>query len=173
MRAIDYENNLDHFLKIYNYQPNLTKKIDNLNDVSFTQSLINEIVLWKVDRYVSLNNEIMRSLDNLKSLTPGKHRQVQPVLETLLNVHGVDLPMASTFFRFRNPKVFQIIDKHAYRAVYDKKYPLYTSSSTSQKVSTYFGYLDKLIELCQVRNLEFQSADRLLYIFDKQINGKM
>jgi len=173
MKAIDYKNNLNNFLKNYNYQPNLTKKLDNLHNVSFTQSLVNEIVLWKVDRYVSLDNEILISLDNLKSLTQGRHQQAQAVLETLLKVHGVDLPMASTFLRFRNPRVFQIIDQHAYRAVYDKKYPLYASSSISRKVSTYFDYLDKLIELCREKNLEFQSIDRLLYVFDKQTNGEL
>lgn len=173
MKATDYKNDLNDFLKKYNYQLNLTNKLDNLHDLSFTQSLINEIVLWKVDRYVSLDNEILTSLDNLKNLIQGNHRQTQPVLATLLNVRGVDLPMASTLLRFRNPRVFQIIDRHAYRAVYNEKYPLYTSSSLSQKISIYFGYLDKLIELCRERNLEFQNIDRLLYMFDKQINGKM
>ncbi|OPY38190.1 MAG: N-glycosylase/DNA lyase [Methanoregula sp. PtaU1.Bin051] len=173
MKAIDYENNLNDFLKKYNHQPNLTKKLDNLPDISFTQSLIDEIVLWKIDRYVSLDNEILLSLDNLKSFTQGRHQQAQPVLETLLKVHGVDLPMASTFLRFRNPRVFQIIDKHAYRAVYDKKYPLHSKSPPSEKISTYFDYLDKLIKLCRERNLEFQNIDRLLYMFDKRTNGKL
>ena len=173
MKAIDYESNLNNFLKSYNFQPNLTKKLDELHDVSFNQSIVNEIVLWKVNRYVSLGNEILSNIDDLKILTHGKHRQAQTVLETLLNVLGVDLPMASTFLRFRNPKVFQIIDRHAYRAVYARDYPLYTSSSIRQKISVYFEYLDKLIELCKKRNLEYQSIDRLLYEFDKQINGKL
>lgn len=151
----------------------MTKEFDNIHDVTFTQSLVNEIVLWKVNRYVSLDNEILVSIDNLKNLTQGRYRQAQSVLEILLNVHGVDLPMASTFLRFRNPKVFQIIDRHAYRAVYDRVYPLNTSSSISRKVSTYFEYLDKLIELCRERNLEFQNIDKLLYEFDKQINGRL
>jgi len=40
MKAIDYENNLNEFLKNYNYQANLTKKLDNLRRVTFTQSII-------------------------------------------------------------------------------------------------------------------------------------
>ena len=94
MKAIDYENNLNEFLKNYNYQANLTKKLDNLRRVTFTQSIVNEIVLWKVNRYVSLDNEILLSIDNLKTLTNGEHRQAQTVLESLLSIHGVDLPMA-------------------------------------------------------------------------------
>jgi len=130
-------------------------------------------VLWKVNRYVSLGNDILLKIDNLKTLTIGMHRQAQTVLESLLRTRGVDLPMASTFFRFRNPEVFQIIDKHAYRAIYDRDYPLYTTSPIKRKISTYFEYLDKLIELCEKRNLEFQIIDRLLYVFDRQINGSL
>jgi len=173
MKAIDYENNLNEFLKNYNYQANLTKELDNLRRVTFTQSTVNEIVLWKVNRYVSLDNEILLSIDNLKTLTNGEHRQAQTVLECLLSIHGIDLPMASTLLRFRNSKVFQIIDRHAYRAIYGRDYPLYTTSSSSRKISTYFVYLDELIRLCKKRNLEFQAIDRLLYQFDKRINGRL
>jgi len=173
MKAIDYENNLNEFLKNYNYQANLTKKLDNLRRVTFTQSIVNEIVLWKVNRYVSLDNEILLSIDDLKTLTNGEHRQAQTVLESLLSIHGVDLPMASTLLRFRNSKVFQIIDRHAYRAIYSRDYPLYATSSSSRKISTYFVYLDELIGLCRKRNLEFQTIDRLLYRFDKRINGRL
>lgn len=173
MKVNDYENNLDDFLKNYNYQPGLTKKLDNLCDVTFTQFIINEIVLWKVNRYVSLDNDILLKINNLKTLTIGMHRQAQTVLESLLRTRGVDLPMVSTFLRFRNPEVFQIIDRHAYRAIYDQNYPLHTTSPIKRKISTYFEYLDKLIELCEKRNLEFQTIDRLLYVFDKRINGNL
>jgi thermostable 8-oxoguanine DNA glycosylase len=177
MKAMDYKNNLTEYLDKYSYpsDPNLKEKIANLEDIFFTQPLINEIVLWKVNRYVSLNNEILIRLNNLKSLTQGRHQDAQSILEDLLTVKGVDLPMASTFLRFRNPKVFQIIDKHAYRAVYDKKYPFNGKSQRSidKKVDVYFDYLDKLIELCRERNLEFTSVDKLLYEFDIQINGQL
>lgn len=171
MKIDNYENDPDEFLENYNYQVNLTKKLDNLRRVTFTQSIVNEILLWKVNRYASLDNEILLSIDNLRTLTNGEHRQAQTVLESLLSIHGVDLPMASTLLRFRNSEVFQIIDKHAYRAIYSRDYPLYTSSS--RKISTYFVYLDEVIKLCRKRNLEFQTIDRLLYRFDKQINGKL
>jgi thermostable 8-oxoguanine DNA glycosylase len=175
MKAIEYRGNLNDFLISYNYQPKLTKKLDDLRKVNFDQFLVNELVLWKVNRYVLLKNEILQGINNLKTLVKGQHRQGETVLRSLLNanVSGVDLPMASTFLRFRNPKVFQIIDRHAYRAVYGQKYPLYSTSPINRKVSTYFEYLDKLIELCGQKNLEFQTIDRLLYAFDKQKNGKL
>jgi thermostable 8-oxoguanine DNA glycosylase len=94
-------------------------------------------------------------------------------LKVLLNISGVDLPMASTILRFTNPKVFQIIDRHAYRAIYGKKYPLYQSTPTERKISLYFDYIDDLIELCKLKGLTFTTIDRLLYIFDKKNNGKL
>jgi thermostable 8-oxoguanine DNA glycosylase len=83
----------------------------------------------------------------------------------LLDIHGVDLAMASTILRFRNPEVFQIIDRHAYRAIYGVKYPLYSMSSNQRKIEAYFEYLDKLLELSQKKGLEFRTLDRLLYEF--------
>lgn len=173
MKAIDYRGDLESFLIKYNYQPELTFKLDNLNNTSFSQEIVNEIVLWKVNRYVSFSAEIMKEIEKLKNLTNGQHRKAQAILEALLRIHGVDLPMASTFLRFRNPRVFQIIDQHAYRAIFGQKYPLNTASPFEKKISTYFEYIDKLIELCTVKNLDFQTIDRLLYIFDKKITGKL
>ena len=105
MKIDNYENDLDDFLRNYNYQANLTKKLDNLRRVTFTQSIVNEIVLWKVNRYVSLDNEILLSIDNLKTLTNGEHRQAQTVLESLLSIHGVDLPIASILYRY--PRLYR------------------------------------------------------------------
>ncbi len=130
-------------------------------------------MLWKIDRYAALNHDILLEIDDLKALTIGMHQQAETTLESLLNTRGVDLPMASAFLRFRNPEAFQIIDRHAYRAIYDRDYPLHTKSPIQRKISTYFEYLDKLIELCKKRNLDFQTIDRLLYQFDKRINRSL
>jgi len=90
-----------------------------------------------------------------------------------MGLDGVDLPMASTILRFINPFVFQIIDRHAYRAVYEKKYPLYPYTPTERKISLYFDYIDQLIWHCEIKNLTFTTIDRLLYVFDKKNNGKL
>ena len=52
MKASDYSGDLNTFLAQYSYQPELTARLDNLESVAIDQSLINEIVLWKVNRYV-------------------------------------------------------------------------------------------------------------------------
>lgn len=169
----NYAKTVDRFYSEYEYQTNLTNHLDNVSEIDFTQELVNEIVLWKVNRYVSLETGLLRKVDGLKGLKNGGHRQSRDLLDKLLNTHGIDLAMASTILRFRNPKVFQIIDRHSYRAVYGKKYPLYPSTSNSRKIKLYFDYLDKLIEIAHERNIEYNILDRLLYVFDKQVNGSL
>jgi thermostable 8-oxoguanine DNA glycosylase len=173
MRASEFSGDLNTFLAFYNYQPELTKRLDNLENASIDQSLINEIVLWKVNRYVRIGDGDMEQLKNLKVLKAGEHKRGNEVLKALMGINGVDLPIASTILRFINPKVFQIIDRHAYRAVYGKKYPLYQATPTERKISLYFEYISDLIDLCKSKGLAFTTIDRLLYIFDKKNNGKL
>ena len=173
LKATEFNGELNAFLAAYSNQPELTQRLDQLGDVDFSQQLINEIVLWKVNRYVSLTDNLLHELDTLKTLVLGEHRKAKSVLGQLLNTHGVDLPMASTLLRFRNQNVFQIIDRHAYRAVYGQTYNLHTASSIERKMCTYFDYLDELLKLCQLRGLDFRTVDRLLYVFDKQKNGSL
>ena len=79
--------------------------------------------------------------------------------------------MASTILRFRNPSVFQIIDRHAYRTLYGTDCSLYTQSSAKRKAEVYFAYLDDLRLLCEGKGLSFESVDRVLYVFVKETNG--
>ncbi len=170
-RAADFDGDMTHFLQEYAYQPALTPRLDALGDTEFGPAIINEIVLWKLNRYISLAPDLLRQLEPLRHLKTGQHRQASAVLTGLLGTHGVDLAMASTILRFRNASVFQIIDRHAYRAVYGSGYP--RSNSPGEKVSMYFRYLDELIALCSAKALQFETIDRLLYIFDKKFNAKL
>ncbi|WP_266363819.1 hypothetical protein [Tellurirhabdus rosea] len=157
----------------YEYQPKLTAKLQ-LKNGPFSQETINEIALWKVNRYALLEEELISQLNELVNLKPGQHRQAEGVLRKLLQkeTKGVDLPMASTMLRFRNPEVFQIIDRRAYRVlmVNVDKYNLYTASSVDTKVKTYFEYLDELIRFCADKAIPFTEADMLLYQLDKKYN---
>lgn len=173
MKASDFPGDLNSFLSHYKYQPELTARLDGLDVAFLDQSLINDIVLWKVNRYVKVNDEIISQISGVKSLKEKEHRKSKGVLSVLLKLDGVDLPMASTILRFANPLVFQIIDRHAYRAIYETKYPLYPSTSSERKISVYFDYIDELIELCELKGLAFPTIDRLLYIFDKKKNGNL
>ena len=64
----DYCGNLSGFLEAYNYQPGLTPKLDGLGDSPLDQEIINEIVLWKTNRYARLNAEDIHSLNELVHL---------------------------------------------------------------------------------------------------------
>jgi len=169
----DYEKDTNVFLSDYNYQPSLTIKLDNLEEKSFDQTLLNEIILWKVNRYATFSEKLRSKIDSVKHLRQGEQRKGENVLSDLLKVKGVDIAMASTILRFRNPDVYQIIDRHAYRAVYGAKYPLYPASPVTKKLELYFKYLDKLVNISKIKGIEYRTLDRLLYEFDKQLNGKL
>ena len=171
--AEDCEGSLTNLLKEYTYQSELTHKLDGLASQEFDQSLVNEIVLWKVNRYAPLSVNTLESLNGLNNLEPEKHRQSELVLKSLLREPGVDLPMASALLRFKNRRVFQIIDRHAYRALYGEDYPLYSASGLEKKIEVYFKYLDGLIALSKSKNVGFEILDRVLYVFDKKHNGKL
>ena len=170
-RAKHHKDDLKAFLKAYRYQPALTAELDRLGSQPFAATDVDKIVLWKVNRYVHLSDAAMKALNNAAKLKPRLHRKSKGVVVTLLQEAGVDLPMASTFLRFRNPKAFQIIDRHAYRAIYGVDYPLYSSTSDDKKVQVYFDYLDELFALADTKHLSFETLDRVLYVFDKETNG--
>jgi thermostable 8-oxoguanine DNA glycosylase len=172
-KAIDCDGELSDFLNHYSYQRQLTARLDCLDSAPFTQAMVNEIVLWKVNRYAPLSPKALDLLNSIVNLAPGSHRSAHDVILKLIEGRGVDLPMASTLLRFRNPQTFQIIDRHAYRAVYGTDYPLSTGSSDEAKIDLYFRYLDELVEIARSKSIDFGTLDRVLYVFDKQMNGKL
>ncbi len=75
MKAEDYEGDLSSFLGKYSYQPQLTKELDDIGDASFDQALVNEIILWKVNRYARIPDILLQDLDELRVLEPKEHRR--------------------------------------------------------------------------------------------------
>jgi len=82
---------------------------------------------------------------------------------------GIRLPMASTILRFRNPKIYQIIDQRVYRFICGEALP--TLFSIPKQITLYFEYLEKLKEVCENHKIPFGEADRILYQADKELNG--
>jgi thermostable 8-oxoguanine DNA glycosylase len=173
MKAIECNRDLSDFLHDYRYQPKLTESLDSVDPEPFGQTLIDKIVMWKVNRYAPLSPKTLEELNSVVHLESGSHKSAYNVIAALLQEQGIDLPMASTFLRFSNPRTFQIIDRHAYRAVTGDNYPLFSGSKDEAKIELYFRYLDDLVEIARVKNLEFRTLDRVLYVFDKQMNGKL
>jgi hypothetical protein len=95
MKEIESNRNLSDFLKDYRYQPELTGRLDRLDSQPFTQAVVNEIVLWKVNRYTALSPATLDLLNNVVGLQAGLHRAARDVILALLGERGVVLPMLS------------------------------------------------------------------------------
>ena len=155
----------------YKYQNELTAKLDNLNS-DFDQNIINEIVLWKVSRYALLDTETLSLINQIsKNDTELNHKLTNEILSRLLNNEqkGVRLAMASTILRFKNPKVYQIIDQRVFRFLYGKELK-YTENNIKQQIQIYLDYLQKLKEECIKHNIHFELADRIFYTMDRTHN---
>lgn len=154
----------------YHFQPSLTTKLDLINN-DFDQEIINEIVLWKVNRYAELNNDTFLALNTIKREDEHIDLEItKNVLTHLLSTKGIQLAMASTILRFKNPKIYQIIDQRVFRFINGENLPHYFSSTDAQ-ISLYLGYLEKLKIICLEKQIDFTLSDRIIYELDKEFNG--
>ncbi len=167
-KHIDYsEYSNEKFLDLY--QPNLTNDLDRKTN-NFDQDTINEIVLWKVNRYAKISDETLDMLNKISWKDKIINTALtEKILESLLNTKGIRLPMASTILRFKNSNIYQIIDQRVYRFLYgeDIKYP----HNIQKQIKLYLEYLDKLNRECKKANINFNCSDRILYLADKKLNS--
>lgn len=146
--------------------PWLTPRIDALRHRMFGLAEVHQIALWKLNRYVDPPSCALGGINMTRRLKPGEHQRARSIIELLLNARGIGLPMASTILRFRNPDVFQIIDRHAYYALYGQQLEL--PARVDQMISMYFTYLGDLHRLAKTKNIDFASMDRTLYVLRKR-----
>ena len=156
----------------YKYQLELTSKLDGLDD-DFNQEIINEIVLWKVNRYSFLDDETFSVLNKINKVDLVLDIELTTeILTKLLNTKGIQLAMASTIMRFKNPNIYQIIDQWVYRFVYGIEMPKYFSSIEKQ-IDFYIEYLQKLKQVCIEKGIDFNLSDRIIYELDKLHNKEI
>ena len=171
MKTINDIDITDEYLKNekYSFQLVLTKKLDSISS-DFNKEIINEIVLWKVNRYTELEIDTLLLLNTIRKddeiLNTSLTKQI---LEQLLITKGIQLPMASTILRFKNPKLYQIIDQRVFRFIYGENMPKYFGSIESQIV-LYLEYLEKLKNICEEKQINFELSDRIIYELDKEYN---
>ena len=143
-------------------------------DGDFDQVILNKIVLWKVNRYPIIDDAIIEELNGIKKTDEAiSPVSLKALILKLLNCHGIQLPMASTILRFKNPKLFQIIDQRVYRVIYGKKMKLpgsYNIINREKLADLYLQYLKDLRNKCDELNIPFEKADRILWMADKRIN---
>lgn len=152
----------------FKYQKDLTKSLDNGRKV-FDQNTINEIVLWKVNRFAHLDPGALDSLNKVSLETDGIDEDLtREIMLALLKTKGIRLAMASTILRFKNPEIYQILDQRVYRYIYGKAvaYP----KSLCDQVEFYIDYLKKLRSECSKHEVPFAYSDRVLYMADKKEN---
>ena len=155
----------------YNYNPELTTALDENNE-DFNRNTINIITLWKVNRYPYVSEDIITELNKIRNDTEYKEEH-KTLLLRLLACKGLQLPMASTFLRFRNPRLFQIIDQRVYRLLTGSELslPIHKSATNRKTIcDIYFDYLRTLREKCNELEIPFEKSDRILYNADKRIN---
>jgi hypothetical protein len=155
---------------------NLTERLDAKKDKAFDQDMINEIVLWKVNRYVNADSNWLEDFHNLKdirAIDDNNKEHIKEIFKKMINTTGIRLPMASTMLSFRNPKVFQIIDVRTFRVIFgdddeSKKTKNALDANNDGSIDIYLEYLSKLKEYCENKEINFSEADRILYQFDKE-----
>ena len=162
-----YDSGEDIFNRL-NHVKGFDKK--ELNDI------VNMIVLWKVNRMVSINENTMNELYALRNVKTVedilKSEDFTPLLSKLLKSKGIRLPMASTILHFLNPKVFTIFDQRAYRVIYKSDYK--ASTSVAINVALYKDYLSRCLEYynTHLANLiDFEDVDKYLYQIDIEIGN--
>lgn len=157
---------------VFTYQENLTVKLDAM-DADFNQEIINEIVLWKVNRFAALSSDTLGLLNQLSKTSTFDSELTRKILTQLLKEKGIQLPMASTILRVKNPKIYQIIDQRVYRFIYGQELELSNIKSAKniqQTIELYLRYLHDLRELASKHHFPFEQADRILYTIDKDRN---
>ncbi len=154
----------------FDYQEALTAKLDDMEG-DFNENIINEIVLWKVNRAPQLQPETLALLNKIDKGTVEINEDLtRKILAQLLAAPGFDLPMASTLLRFKNPHAYQIIDQRVFRFIYPDKH-LKLTASAEKKIALYLAYLKDLKTICQEKGLDFSKIDRTLYAADKDLNS--
>ncbi len=175
IKVISNINLLNEDVEGFNYSNSLTKKLDSINS-DFNQDIINEIVLWKVNRFAKIDEDILMLINQIdKNSTKLNEALTRNILQKLLakESKGIRLAMASTILRFKNPNIYQIIDQRVYRIIYstELKLPLsFSTESIEEQITLYIKYLMDLRRVCSDKQIEFSSADRILYMVDKRVN---
>jgi hypothetical protein len=161
----------------FEYQKGLTAELDNTTSI-FDQGIINEIILWKINRYAKIDNDALKLINEIDiHSTILDIEKTRIILRTLIQKKGIQLPMASTILRFRNRNIYQIIDQRVYRIIYKgEKLKLKTHPSDKNleaQIDLYLQYLKDLSDVCVKLDIPFNMADRILYMADKRINKEL
>ena len=110
---MDYQGVLGRFT--YDDGTDILNRVSSVEagDYRENRDIINEIVLWKMNRRPQVTEELIDAIFSLKEIkTPLQvltDEKTERVVEKLLQTKGMQLPMASTVLHFYYPEIFPII----------------------------------------------------------------
>jgi len=175
---MDYQEILNRF--IYDDETEIMDRISKVDKSDYRENkdIINEIVLWKMNRRPQVDEKVIDTLYGLDCIrTPleaSESELTARVVEMLLLSKGMQLPMASTVLHFYFPDVYPIIDQRAYRELYGEEYPKYTTK-VETLVKMYMKYISDCYKYQQKQcpEVSFAKIDKVLYQMDKEKGFKV
>ncbi len=69
----------------YNYNLALTEKLDSMDAEQFNREVLYEIILWKLNRFPSIEDNLLDELKTLSKLQQGEYRKTKDVLVKLFS----------------------------------------------------------------------------------------
>lgn len=131
--------------------------------------IINEIVLWKINRQTFVANDLILDIKKLSNDLTDYNKvatykaKIKETYNKLINSKGVSAAMASTILKMFMPEALPIIDQRAYREIYK-------GEEMPAKINgvEYLKYVDRVIEqFKEERGVNFSDMDKVLYQRDK------
>ena len=168
---MDYQGVLGRFT--YDNGTDIRNRISAVEagDYRENRDIINEIVLWKMNRRPQVTEELIDAIFSLKEIkTPLQvlaDKKTERVVEKLLQT-------ASTVLHFYYPVIFPIIDQRAYRELYAMDYPK-TMTKIPMLTELYLKYIKDCWEYQQEKcpEIAFSQIDKVLYQLDKEKGNKV
>ena len=148
----------------------IIERIENCNFKNQRENadIINEIVLWKINRQTFVKNELISDIKNLSEKVKSYNdissyeNEIEDIYNKLIGSKGVSAAMASTILKMFMPGALPIIDQRAYREIYGKDMPSKVDGNA------YFEYVKKVIEQFRKESgIHFSDMDKVLYQRDK------
>ena len=177
---MDYAKVLERFK--YQSDDIIMNRISKIDKANFQEGrdIVNEIVLWKLNRSIFIKNntlELLYSIENLSNpLEVTNNKKVYNLIYQLLSSRGIKLAVASAILHFYYPTIFPIIDQRSYRELTKKEFPNYSSKDKIDRyIKLYLDYIKKCYEYNNIMcpDIPFKSIDKILYQIDKEKGNKV
>lgn len=171
--------NAEEALKDYEYDSDkdlvtckeIIERIKNCNFENQRENadIINEIVVWKINRRQKVKNALVLEVKELSNDLTDYNKvanykdKIKETYNKLIKSKGVSAAMASTILKMFMPEALPIIDQRAYREIYKGK-----EMPSKVDGDKYLEYVDGVInQFNKESGINFSDMDKVLYQRDK------